>query len=206
MADKNYNVFINCPFDTEYEPIFRCIVFAIIHCGFRCRCALEIDDGSQVRIEKIFRIVNQCHYGIHDLSRTEIDKKSKLPRFNMPFELGIFLGAKRFGGPIHRKKNCLILDRESFRYQKFISDISGQDIRAHGLVEKKAISAVRNWLSGSSRRAMPGGNAIHEEYLEFSDELPLICEKLKLSVMELNFYDYTNIVAGWLENELPILK
>ena len=35
--------------------------------------ALEEDDGSQVRIEKIYNIVTDCRYGIHDISRTGLD-------------------------------------------------------------------------------------------------------------------------------------
>ncbi len=49
-----------------------------------------------------------------------------LPRFNMPLELGIFLGAKRFGSQKQKQKNGLILDREKYRYQSFCSDIAGQ--------------------------------------------------------------------------------
>jgi hypothetical protein len=130
---NNYdiNVFVNCPFDAAYRRLFRSIVFSVIHCGFRARCALEIDDGSEVRIDKILSIVEQCRFGIHDISRTELDRKYRLPRFNMPLELGIFLAAKRFGGPPQNNKMCLILDRQPYRYQKFISDIAGQDIQAH---------------------------------------------------------------------------
>jgi hypothetical protein len=111
--------------------LFHSIVFTVIHCGFRARCAQEIDDSGQVRIDKILKIVEDCQYGIHDLSRTELDRSSRLPRFNMPLELGLFLGAKRFGASLQRRKTCLILDRQPHRYQKFISDIAGQDIRSH---------------------------------------------------------------------------
>jgi hypothetical protein len=116
------NVFVNCPFDSAYRRMFRAIVFAVIHCGFRARCALEIDDSAEVRIDKIFKIVEECRYGIHDLSRTELDSRTRLPRFNMPLELGMFLGAKRFGVSLQRKKRCLVLDRAPHRYQKFISE------------------------------------------------------------------------------------
>ena len=50
----------------------------------------------------------------------------------MPLELGLFLGAKRFGGTDQRSKKALVLDREPYRYQTFISDIAGKDIHAHG--------------------------------------------------------------------------
>lgn len=78
------NVFVNCPFDDEYKPVFKAIVFTVLSCGLGVRCALEVDDGSEVRIEKIIRITKECRFGIHDISRTELDKVNALPRFNMP--------------------------------------------------------------------------------------------------------------------------
>jgi hypothetical protein len=50
MANEQYadNVFINCPFDPEYAPIFEAIVFAVNDAGFRPKCARERLDSSQV--------------------------------------------------------------------------------------------------------------------------------------------------------------
>ena len=76
----NHNVFINSPFDEGYTQLFDATIFAVIACGFVVRCALEIDDGSEVRIAKIFNIVAACRFGIHDLSRTELDPEHLLPR------------------------------------------------------------------------------------------------------------------------------
>jgi hypothetical protein len=91
-GDDNVDVFINCPFDDDYRALFRAIIFAVIACGFRARCALEISDAATARIEKIYKIISECGYGVHDISRTELDEVNQLPRFNMPLELGIFLG------------------------------------------------------------------------------------------------------------------
>jgi hypothetical protein len=146
-----FGVFVNCPFDDLYRPIFGA-VFAVHDCGYVARCSLEVTDASQVRIEKIAAIIAACRLGIHDISRTEIDPETNLPRFNMPLELGLFLGAKRFGSRQHRNKNCLILDLEKYRYQKFISDIAGQDIAAHGARPNDAIRAVRVASRGLSER------------------------------------------------------
>lgn len=178
--------------------MFRAITFAVIHCGFRARCAQEIDDGGEVRIEKIQRIIASCRYGIHDLSRTELDRASKLPRFNMPLELGLFLGAKRFGSSQNRRKICLILDRQQYRYQQFISDISGQDIRTHRAREGQAIRVTRDWLSTSSGKAIPGGAHIFRQYMRFKTELPSLCRALKLKRTEMTFNDYANIVTAWV--------
>jgi hypothetical protein len=61
--------------------------------------------------------------------------------------LGLFVGAARFGTGDQRRKICLLLDRERYRFQKFISDIAGQDIAAHGDDPERAIKAMRTWLS-----------------------------------------------------------
>jgi hypothetical protein len=61
-------------------------------------------------LDKICRIIRECPYSVHDISRTELDAGSGLPRFNMPFELGLVLGAKRFGGRALGRKKTLIFD------------------------------------------------------------------------------------------------
>jgi len=118
------DVFINCPFSVDYKDKFEAIVFTVVRSGFTARCARESDDGGEVRYAKIARIIKDCRYGIHDISKTEPDPLSGLPRFNMPFELGLFLGAKTFGAAAGRAKKALILDRDPFRYQAFLSDIA----------------------------------------------------------------------------------
>jgi hypothetical protein len=123
--DYDHDVFINCPFDEPYQSMFYALVFAVHDCGFKVRCTLEIDDAGSVRFDNIVELIRECRFGIHDVSRTELDKVSSLPRFNMPLELGIFLGAMRFGSGKQRQKHSLVLDREPYRYQKFVSDISG---------------------------------------------------------------------------------
>jgi len=112
IANYSKDIFINCPFDNEFLDLFYAKVFCVIDCGFRARCAQEAVDSGEVRIEKVTRIILQCKYGIHDISRTELCKKTKLPRFNMPLELGIFLGAKRYGDSEQRRKVCLITDTD----------------------------------------------------------------------------------------------
>lgn len=195
------HIFINCPFDKEYKPIFDALVFATFDCGYVPRCALEIDNAAHGRIEKILKIIRQCPLGVHDISRTELDTEHQLPRFNMPFELGLFLGAARFSSPRHHEKCCLILDRERFRYQKFISDIAGQDIRAHNDEPVNAITQLRAWFStlpGQRVVLLPGGADISSRYIQFREELPAILINAAIAPEEMEFADYTNIVSVWL--------
>ena len=203
MAGYNDRVFINVPFDRRYTKLFDALVFAVHDCGFEARCALEKDDGSQVRVEKLYQIIAECRYGIHDLSRVTLDSANRLPRFNMPLELGIFLGAKRFGGSQQALKSGLILERDPYRYQIYCSDISGQDIRAHGNRAETAIGAVRNWLNTTRRKvAIPSSHRMTFRYFEFRRAMPAMCKEQKLDARELSFIDYRTLIVGWLdENE-----
>ena len=200
-ADYERSVFVNCPFDEKYRHLFEAVVFAVHDCGYIARCSLEVDDASEVRIEKITKIISDCRFGLHDISRTETDSATGLPRFNMPFELGLFFGAKRFGRAEQKSKICLILDVEQYRYQKFLSDIAGQDIAAHDGDIGNAIRCVRDWLSDAMPKSIriPGGKAMATRYGVFRDELPATCERIHLSIDELTFNDYLAQVEDWLK-------
>jgi hypothetical protein len=196
------NVFVNCPFDDEYRPIFEAIVFAVHDCGFTARCALELDDSSQVRVEKICRIIAECRLGIHDISRTELDRDSNLPRFNMPLELGLFLGAKAFGNTSQRRKVALILDREPYRFQRFISDIASQDPRSHRNEVRTVVTIVRDWLRNASMPSsviIAGGAKIAERYDKFREALPILCDPHKLNPENLIFNDLTTLTTAWMK-------
>jgi hypothetical protein len=198
MQSSNYdnNVFINCPFDQAYKPMFSAIVYTVHDCGFIARCALEEDDAGQIRIEKIYELIEQSRYGIHDISRVELDQGSGLPRFNMPLELGIFLGARRW---VEGNKKCLVLETEQYRYQKYISDISGQDIQAHSNEPEKVTTVVRNWLSEERDEILRGGAAIWSRYQRFlHGYLPSVCKELEIEINELKFNDYVSMIDGWL--------
>ena len=191
-------VFINCPFDQQYSATFNGLIFVIHACGFRPRSARELDDGGQARIEKLYGIIEDCRYGIHDLSRTELDAQSGLPRFNMPLELGIFLGAKRYGGGYHRAKRLLVLDVEQYRYQQFMSDLAGMDIHAHGGEPRRAITEARDWLTNVSRRKLPSGATLLRLYDRFIEELPPLCDALGFDPEAVPYVDYEQMVVGWL--------
>lgn len=192
------NVFINCPFDQAYAATFEALIFVLYACRFRPRSARELDDGGQARLDKLYAIIAECRYGIHDLSRTELDEANGLPRFNMPLELGIFLGAKRYGGEAQKDKRLLILDVERYRYQRFISDLAGMDIHAHGGEPRQAILEVRDWLANVSRRKLPSGQRILRIYDQFLADLPALAATLDFDPDHIPYVDFERIVVTWL--------
>lgn len=194
------DVFINCPFDATYKPLFYAIVFSIIRSGFTPRCAIEVDDSAQVRLTKIESIIEECRYGVHDLSRTETDGDPPLPRFNMPLELGVFLGARRYGDSLQKRKRALILDTQQYRYQKFISDVAGQDIHAHGGSPSTAAKTVAIWLRQQSRyTTIPGGTKIAGEFDAFMTILPALLDDRQLAPDDLTFGDFAEIAKSYID-------
>ena len=175
-------VFINCPFDTKYRPLFRAMCFTILACGYVPRCALDYSDSGEVRFQKIVEIMSECGRSVHDLSRVELDKKSGLPRFNMPLELGADLGLRLKGPKQQRERRTLILDAVEHRYDQTLSDISGQDIEAHGNKVDRIIGRVRDWLNVNrgDTPPLPGANAINYDYKGYLKLLPDIARQFRL--------------------------
>jgi len=46
------NIFINCPFDSDYYPLLKPLLFAVIFCGLKPRLS-ETTDGDDIRIRQI---------------------------------------------------------------------------------------------------------------------------------------------------------
>lgn len=187
-------VFINCPFDKRYYPMFRAIIFVVYRCGFTPATALNVDNGLENRLKKIFKCISSAKYGIHDISNTRLNSEG-LPRFNMPFELGLFFGANEYGAAKHKKKNAIIFDTYKFRYQKFISDLNGVDIKAHYNEPRNIIKSIRDWLvSASGRKYLPGGTVLLSEYRKFEKSLPRLATNIGYTTNNLPFNDYCSIV------------
>jgi len=192
-------VFITCPFDSRYRRLFQAIVFTVSDCGFTPRCALEVEDGGEERIRKIKRIIRESRYAVHDISRVELYARSRLPRFNMPLELGLFLGAQEYGSDEQKLKRSLVLDSFPYRYQQFCSDIAGQDIRAHGNQPAKASAAVRAMLATALGEVrLPGPARILARYDRFLEELPVLCDKVGIAPTELEFVELRMLMSSWV--------
>ncbi len=148
MAEPEFekSVFINCPFDEDYEPILEAIAFCVIYFGFYPRIANERTDSTENRLDKIQELIESSKYSIHDLSRSQASQKGEYYRLNMPFELGIDYACKKFCKDGRQDKKILVLEEESYRYRISLSDLSGCDISTHDGDYQKAVTEVRHWL------------------------------------------------------------
>lgn len=165
------NVFINCPFDSEYSVLLRPLLFTIIYFDLEPLLS-QTQSSSNIRINQIKRHIRDSKFGIHDLSRSKALKKNELPRFNMPYELGLDIGCVEYGGKKFKEKKILILETERYHYQKVLSDIAGQDIESHNDDPKTLIKKVRNWFSTVDNvNEYPGPTEIWVVYNQFYDDL-----------------------------------
>jgi len=186
------NVFINCPFDAEYLRLAQDLIFTVLDCGFEPRIASERADSGQARIEKIRDLIRSCRLSIHDISRMEPLQTGDLPRFNMPFELGLDLGLTT--------KQCLVLEKDRHRYQRVLSDLSGNDVRAHGGDPECLVLEVRNWLRVTVSRKLPSSSQIWQRLNLFRDEFGLTLRQFGYSardIASLEMAEYIQFVKDW---------
>lgn len=199
MAYSN-NVFINCPFDDDYYPLLKPIIFTVLYCGLTPQIS-ETKDGDDIRIRNIQSLIETSKYSIHDISRIEPKTKFDLPRFNMPFELGMDLGCKRYS---LKDKKCLILEKQLHRFKKVMSDIAGQDISNHENDPLLITKAVRNWIYKirNSKNKPASSNTIWDLYNEFLFDFDkdMRAEKLNPNVMwEIPFSELIDLNKNWIK-------
>lgn len=202
MSDTDLSVFINCPFDEDYKPSFEALVFTINSSGYRVRCALEESDTGDLRFEKLCRLIAQSHRSVHDLSRVELGDRG-LPRFNMPFEFGLFLGARKFGGKTHRSKSALAMVKERYRLPEYLSDAGGNDPDCHHGRPEEVIRIVRRYLSvRPDGSPLPGAARFIDEFNDFKLALPDLATEFHFKRDEIDllreYRDYMALLTAFL--------
>lgn len=141
MSNELGKVFINCPYDKDYEPFFKALVFLCCYFHYEPRFACE-DFSSRSRQDKIVNLIQVTEYGIHDISRISLSP-SGLPRFNMPFELGMDV---MHCIETNKSKKILVLDGHKGNYEKLMSDIKCADIEAHENDAARLFTIIRRFF------------------------------------------------------------
>jgi hypothetical protein len=196
-------VFINCPYDDRYKPVFDALVFAIHDCGFVARFG-GAQVGGAVRLTKIVEQIDACALSIHDISRVELAGASKkLPRFNMPFEAGLAY-ARRARDPLSH--DLLLIDTRAHRYHQSLSDASGLDIQAYSARQPiSVIACVRSFLDGRAPD-VPGEDYISGRFLAFRDGLRRLAESHRVTAAELKQWRYArklqSLMVEWMRVNL----
>jgi hypothetical protein len=138
-------VFLNVPFDNDYRSLFVALVTGVLAHGGKPRCVLELP-ASRDRLTRLKQLVKQCPVSFHDLSRvkaTHTNSHGFVPRFNMPFELGLSVMA---GG------RFFVLEEKSHRLQVSLSDLNGYDPLIHNGKPEVLLSRLCDALSSPKHR------------------------------------------------------
>jgi hypothetical protein len=170
-ADFDRNVFVNCPFDSAYRPLLFAMLFALKACGLEPRIAAERGDSGELRFRKIVELIKSSKYCVHDISRMETAAVGDLPRFNMPFELGLDLGLRESAVAPLNQKCCVILDTERYRFHRALSDLAGVDVKEHADSPERLVKQLRTWLVEAGMHGLPAGSTLWRKYKEFETVL-----------------------------------
>lgn len=207
------NVFINCPFDDKYFELREILVFTIVYFGFTPRLSLETSDSGASRLEKIVSLIQESKYSIHDLSRLQAETIGEFSRLNMPFELGVDYGLRRFNSN-YKDKRSLILATSRYDYMKALSDINGADIKNHNDDVDSMISCLRSWFSETVKlKGLNSSAKISSDFFDFNTELfdakmlkyvdghtSTECERFaKKEIEELTLPEFIEEVKVWLK-------
>jgi len=126
-------VFVNVPFDSRHEKLFLALIAGLVALGLNPRCVLEVPPSTD-RLRRLYKLVRACPFSIHDLSRVQLSSRPfRVPRFNMPFELGL---AAAIAFDEHATHQWRALERVPYRLNQSLSDIGGYDHSIHsGTIE-----------------------------------------------------------------------
>ena len=95
----------------------------------------------------------------------------------------------------------MILDRESYRFQEFLSDIAGQDVEGHNNDSSIIVNKVRDFLDNAmsgSNQPLPSGEIIQRDFKCFNADLTALSVSIDLTESTLSFKNYVWIVAEFL--------
>ena len=146
QAFKEYQVFLNYPFDEEFSGLADAMSFAVVAGGLIPVCAYDSSVPDQYRLEKLVNAIRNCQYSAHDLSRSSGSGPKNLSRMNMPIEMGMALF---YALDTQRKEHrCFFFVPPDNAYREFASNLAGLDPEVHNNNEERVLSYMFEWLRG----------------------------------------------------------
>lgn len=170
--DFKKNIFINCPFDDEYIPLLKALIYTLKRVGLNPRLSLERNDSGEIRLNKIKELIESSFFSIHDLSRARSKSIGEYFRQNMPFELGLDLGCRDYHkNEFYREKKILILEEEKYSTQKALSDLSFADCKCHKGDVEELVYQVRDWFVENGMKKLSSASSIWDDFNYFNADL-----------------------------------
>ncbi len=158
------DVFLNVPFDAEYERNLVALIASLTALGQIPRCVLELPELGSGRLKRLLKHLERCRISIHDLSRVGVPV-----RFNMPFELGLACAIAEYRKPHY----YFVMEKQPYRLDRILSDLKGRDPLIHDNSPMRIVNGVLSMLRSKTRNPDP-----KEVYKNFR-KLLAVAEKLK---------------------------
>ena len=122
----------------------------------------------------------------------------------MPFELGLTIGAKKYGGAKRSNYTAAILVTDPFKLPAYLSDLGGNDPRAHHDDVANVVKIVRNYLGkGPSGTRLPGPAILLKRLEEFQHAIPAMASEHGIGADELDAFnaypDYAYFLSEYLK-------
>jgi hypothetical protein len=162
------SVFLNVPYDKEYAPLFTALIAGLVALGRIPRCALEAESEGKTRLQQIYGLLASCGSSIHDLSRVTLSGNLSVPRFNMPFELGIAFALAQTNG--HR---IFTFEEKERRIDASLSDMKAFDPTIHGGTPEGALAGLLD------RFDRPGGAPSLQRLASLAGRLARVAAKVQ---------------------------
>lgn len=150
MTRDPRGVFLNVPFDSAYEPTFIGLVAALVYLGMRPTTVLQLGSDGSARLDRLLEQIRCSGFSVHDLSRVRLSGQGRgaVPRFNMPFELGLAVGVAR----LLRTNSAhvfALLEARPYRLQRSLSDMNGFDPMIHNGSRAGAVRCMFEIFAGA---------------------------------------------------------
>ena len=68
---RNFQVFLNYPFDEEFSALADAMSFAVVAGGLLPVCAYDLTTPDRPRLETLVEAIRCCHNPAHDFSRSK---------------------------------------------------------------------------------------------------------------------------------------
>lgn len=189
-------VFLNAPYDKAFEPLFLAYMVGLRAFGLIPKATIQIP-GSAHRIDRIVELIHSCDFSIHDLSRVELSIEA-VPRFNMPFELGL-----AYHHSLSGRHSCFIFEEDHKRFEKSLGDLKGIDIYQHAGKAEKLFSELSGALIKED--LIPSVIDMLAVYHLTLDQLPRIYSDAGTnSLFHARVFDEVLYFIGFIWNSRPV--
>ncbi len=144
QAYASCQVFLNYPFDEDFQHMADAMNFSVVAAGMLPVCANDLSVPDRPRLDMLVESIRYCNYSAHEFSRSTGEGPNNFARMNMPIEMGM---AVFYALNTQRQNHrCAFFVPTQHEYHAFASDLSGLDPICHENNDKVLVGKLYDWL------------------------------------------------------------